>query len=90
MNHKLSGKPGAVHYRTSSRRAKLFERLEEAFKRGFYNDVEDATGRAARRRDLGALLETVGEIGNEGETAARALQRELEELAEVHKSEDAK
>lgn len=77
-------------YRTSSRRAKLFERLEEAFKRGFYNDVEDATGRAARRRNLGALLETVGEIGNEGEAAAKALQRELEELTEGQKSEAAK
>lgn len=54
------------------------------------NADQERSQRAARRRDLGALLETVGEIGNEGENAARALQRELEELAEVQKSEDAK
>jgi hypothetical protein len=36
------------------------------------------------------LLETVSEIGNEGEAAAKALQRELEELTEGQKSEAAK
>ncbi|WP_068110646.1 DNA phosphorothioation system sulfurtransferase DndC [Tropicimonas marinistellae] len=77
-------------YRTAGRRAKLYERLEDAFKRGFYNDVEDATGRAARRRDLRDLLEAVGEAGNAGQNAAAALQGELGEFAEIQKSETAK
>ena len=48
-------------YRTSARRAKLFDRLEDAFKRGFYEHAEDATQRAARRRNLDDLLEAVGQ-----------------------------
>jgi DNA sulfur modification protein DndC len=74
-------------YRSSGRRAKLFERLEEAFKRGFYNDVEDATARAARRRNLGTLLEAVGDASSEGTDAAKALQEELGDLAKFQKSE---
>ena len=72
-------------YRSSGRRAKLFERLEEAFKRGFYNDVEDATARAARRRNLGTLLDAVGDAGSGSTEAARALQEELGELEQSQK-----
>lgn len=77
-------------YRTSGRRAKLFERLEDAFKRGFYNDVEDATYRAARRRDLGNLLEAMGQPGSAGREAALALQEELGAFADVSKAGGAK
>ena len=76
-------------YRSSGRRAKLFERLEEAFKRGFYNDVEDATARAARRRNLAALLEAVGEASGSSGEAAKALQAELGELAKFQNPEAA-
>jgi DNA sulfur modification protein DndC len=65
-------------YRTSGRRAKLFPRLEDAFKRGFYTDVEDATQRAVRRRDLGAFVEgAVAEHGDLHE-AAQALAQVLD------------
>ena len=47
-------------YRVSSRRAKLFDRLEDAFRRGFYDDVEDATQRAVRRRELTDLVKEAG------------------------------
>jgi DNA sulfur modification protein DndC len=63
--------------------------LEEAFKRGFFNDVEDATARAARRRNLGTLLEAVGDASSGGTDAAKALQEELGELAKLQKSEAA-
>lgn len=38
-------------YRTMARRAGLFDTLEQALRRGFYADEEDAVGRARRRRD---------------------------------------
>jgi DNA sulfur modification protein DndC len=39
-------------HRSMTRRAGLFDALEQALKRGFYTDSEDATGRALRRREL--------------------------------------
>ena len=66
-------------YRTSSRRAKLFHRLEEAFKRGFYEDVEDAIQRAVRRRRLDELLEGAGKFGNDTKDTTISLQRALDE-----------
>jgi DNA sulfur modification protein DndC len=36
-------------YRTAARRAGLYESLEDALKRGFYDDEEDAVNRARRR-----------------------------------------
>ncbi|MCC6781769.1 MAG: DNA phosphorothioation system sulfurtransferase DndC [Planctomycetes bacterium] len=39
-------------YRTMARRAGLFEQLEKAIRRGFYEDAEDAKGRATRRAAL--------------------------------------
>lgn len=64
-------------YRTSGRRAKLFPRLEEAFKRGFYVDVDDATQRAVRRRTLGTIVE--GAVAEHGDLhgAADALAQAL-------------
>jgi len=38
-------------YRTQSRRAGLYDALEQAFRRNFYRDASDATDRALRRRD---------------------------------------
>lgn len=64
-------------FRTSSRRAKLFDRLEVAFRRGFYEDVEDATQRAVRRRTLGGLLDGVGADGADLHEAASALAKAL-------------
>lgn len=64
-------------YRTASRRAKLFPRLEEAFKRGFYTDVDDATQRAVRRRTLGGFVD--GAVSEHGDLhgAAAALAKVL-------------
>lgn len=39
-------------YRTMARRAGLFEALDEAFERGFYDNKEDATNRARLRKQL--------------------------------------
>jgi DNA sulfur modification protein DndC len=39
-------------YRTASRRAGLYESLEDALRRGFYDDEEDAVGRARRRYEV--------------------------------------
>ncbi|WP_431935946.1 DNA phosphorothioation system sulfurtransferase DndC [Micromonospora sp. RP3T] len=41
-------------HRSMTRRAGLFDALEDALKRGFYTDATDATDRALRRRDLKA------------------------------------
>ena len=51
-------------YRTKARRSNLFGRIEKAFRKSFYENAEDATERAAKRRDLDAVLEEVkqGEI----------------------------
>ena len=38
-------------YHTSSRRAGLYDAFEQAFRRNFYADKQDATERARRRRD---------------------------------------
>jgi DNA sulfur modification protein DndC len=38
-------------YRTMARRAGLYEALENSLRRSFYDDQEDAVGRARRRRD---------------------------------------
>jgi DNA sulfur modification protein DndC len=38
-------------YATMTRRAGLFDKIESAFKRGFYSGAEDAADRARRRRD---------------------------------------
>jgi DNA sulfur modification protein DndC len=38
-------------YRTAARRAGLYESLEDALRRGFYDDEEDAVGRARRRHE---------------------------------------
>jgi DNA sulfur modification protein DndC len=64
-------------YRTTSRRAKLFDRLEDAFKRGFYEDAEDAADRAIRRRDLDELVNEVGAPGADFRSVADSLQMEL-------------
>jgi DNA sulfur modification protein DndC len=58
-------------YRTASRRAKLFDRLEDAFRRGFYEDAEDAAQRAMRRRDLGGLIDDAGDARVSIEDATR-------------------
>lgn len=39
-------------YRTSARRAGLYDKLEEALKRNAYSDMEDATARARLQREL--------------------------------------
>lgn len=39
-------------HRAMTRRAGLFDALESALRRGFYTDMDDATERAQRRRDL--------------------------------------
>ena len=38
-------------HRAQARRAGLFESLEKALRRGFYDDEADATARAHQRRD---------------------------------------
>ncbi|WP_421738374.1 DNA phosphorothioation system sulfurtransferase DndC [Caulobacter sp.] len=64
-------------YRTTTRRAKLFDRLEDAFRRGFYEDVEDATQRALRRRTLGKLLDDIKDAGVDFNDAAKATNKAL-------------
>ena len=46
-------------YRTMARRANLFDRLEQAFRRGFYENYEDAVDRAAQRKNYDVLLENL-------------------------------
>lgn len=45
------------HYRGMSKRAKLFDRLEAAFKKSFFEDAADASSRAKSRRELDTLIE---------------------------------
>ena len=44
-------------YRTLSKRAGLYEALEQAFRRNFYDSAEDAADRARTYRDLTDALE---------------------------------
>jgi DNA sulfur modification protein DndC len=48
-------------YRAIAKRANLFDRIEEAFRRSFYDDVDDATQRAQRRRQFDDLLKDLRE-----------------------------
>nr|WP_312295460.1 DNA phosphorothioation system sulfurtransferase DndC [Brevundimonas diminuta] len=64
-------------YRTTARRAKLFDRIEDAFKRSFYEDVDDATDRAVRRRSLNALVEDIGSDEVDAQDAAKTLKQAL-------------
>lgn len=64
-------------YRTTARRAKLFDRIEDAFKRSFYEDVDDATDRAIRRRSLNALVEDIGSNEADPADAAKTLKQAL-------------
>ncbi|WP_447909473.1 DNA phosphorothioation system sulfurtransferase DndC [Brevundimonas bullata] len=64
-------------YRTTARRAKLFDRIEDAFKRSFYEDVDDATDRAIRRRSLNTLLEDIGSGEVDVKDAAATLKQAL-------------
>lgn len=66
-------------FRTQSRRAGLYDALEQAFRRNFYADADDATRRALRRRDaleaaqageLQTLPFASAEIVNSAEQAA--------------------
>jgi DNA sulfur modification protein DndC len=50
-------------FRSKAKRSNLFARIEKAFRRSFYEDAEDATNRAVRRRDFDAALEEA----NQGE-----------------------
>ena len=43
-------------YRGMAKRARLFDRLESAFKKSFFEDAADASSRAKSRRDLEALV----------------------------------
>jgi DNA sulfur modification protein DndC len=73
-------------YRTMARRANLYPRLEEAFRRGFYEDLEDATGRAARKRKLAGLLEGLTPDDLDFQQRAQELIKALG-LTEDHKAE---
>lgn len=44
-------------YRGMAKRSRLFDRLESAFKKSFFEDAADASSRAKTRRDLDALVE---------------------------------
>jgi DNA sulfur modification protein DndC len=46
-------------FRTMSRRSKLFDRIENAFKKNFYENAEDAVGRAVRIRDMEQTLKDI-------------------------------
>ena len=49
------------HYRTKARRMGLFDKLEQAFKRYYYTDEEDAVDRVRRKRDaLHGMLKEKG------------------------------
>jgi len=50
-------------YRSRVRRAGLYERLEKAFKRGFYDDAEDAEARALRKENT--INKKIAEIKKE-------------------------
>ena len=50
-------------YRSQARRAGLFDSLERALRRGFYDDEDDATQRAQQRKAM--MDRTVNDIGDE-------------------------
>jgi len=77
-------------YRSSSRRAGLFGAIEQAFRRNFYDNNDDAAARAKRRRDVEDALasERPKSVGTQDERVTYlgrlaqegALKRMLEEI----------
>jgi DNA sulfur modification protein DndC len=63
-------------YRSMARRARLFEDLEGAFRRSFYEDAEDATAFARARQGL-------RDAAARGERASLPVLNELIEMLEV-------
>ncbi|MBK6751641.1 MAG: hypothetical protein IPG67_17010 [Acidobacteria bacterium] len=47
-------------FRTANKRAGLYSAIEKAFRRNFYNDIEDARSRAQRRKVVSNLSELRG------------------------------
>jgi len=48
-------------FRSMARRSRLFEQIEGAFRKSFYEDAEDATSLAITRRNLAELVKNIGE-----------------------------
>ena len=66
-------------YRAMAKRSNLFDRLDQAFKRGFYEDREDATSRALRRKNYDGLLMDLRQPDHEFSEVARDLEKQLDE-----------
>jgi DNA sulfur modification protein DndC len=65
-------------FRSKARRSNLFERIDKAFRKSFYEDAEDATERALRRRDFGSVIEDVKQ--GQGESDKKALEKGSERI----------
>jgi DNA sulfur modification protein DndC len=62
-------------YRTAAKRANLFDKLEAAFRRSFYEDAEDATERARRRKTFDEKLSGLRQGELDYREVAEAVER---------------
>lgn len=65
------------NYRGMAKRANLFSRIEDAFRRSFYEDVDDATARARRRKEFQNLLDGLKQQELEFSKAAVSMSEQL-------------
>ena len=75
-------------YRTMARRSNLFDRLEQAFNRGYYENRDDATSRALRRKHYDGLLMDIRQKELEFSGAADELAHQLNKNFSPAKSGD--
>lgn len=66
-------------YRSKSRRSNLIDRIEKAFRKSFYENADDATQRAVRRREFQEVLEGI----KQGEMEFDSASKRITELTEV-------
>jgi len=62
-------------FRATARRSNLFERLEKAFRKSFFEGIEDATERAVRKQHFDRMLSDLSQGELDVETAVEELDR---------------
>lgn len=60
-------------YRSKARRSNLIDRIEKAFRKSFYENADDATQRAVRRREFQEVLEGIKQGEMEFERASERI-----------------
>jgi DNA sulfur modification protein DndC len=71
-------------YRTKARRSNLFERIEKAFRKSFYESADDAIQRAAKKRDFNDVLDEI----KQGRQGGLEFEEAHKRIAEIKNAAD--